>query len=40
MSQSISDCKVIRIATAGHNPLLDAPVESYGEISSFLDGLG
>ncbi|GMQ97928.1 MAG: 2-succinyl-6-hydroxy-2,4-cyclohexadiene-1-carboxylate synthase [Acidimicrobiia bacterium] len=40
MSQSIPDCHVIQIATAGHNPLLDDPEETYGEISAFLDGLG
>jgi len=40
MSQSIPDCNVMQIAAAGHNPLLDAPEETYGGISAFLDGLG
>ncbi|MFV2000331.1 MAG: alpha/beta fold hydrolase, partial [Acidimicrobiia bacterium] len=39
MSRSIPDCEVVRIADAGHNPLLDAPEETYGKISDFLERL-
>ncbi len=38
MAAAIPDCSVVTIDGTGHNPLLEAPEVTYGEISRFLDG--
>lgn len=39
MSKSMPNCKVAQIPASGHNPLLDAPEETYAVISAFLERL-
>jgi len=40
MDESIPNSRTASIAGSGHNPLLDAPEETYREISAFLERLG